>query len=281
MLDANARGFLKELKKDAAGVRIGLKDLILEAEPFTPDQIVSMLSDGTYGWQALLHDYAIPDLAAVADARTHGHVSIIRAVRLGDDDLASLSTDASHDLAVRVDQVLGDRTASRLGRSRFRELRSRLEELAGVAVAPTIPTDAPEEDKDRFAKLKHSVCKSAQFMSLAPVEVRVFIDALVQFNGSNNGDISLPHSRLRTIPGLASDRTLSGAIQRLLEAGFLIKTRNHSRTRCALYALSCFPIQKTLQSESKERRTWLSRSPRPRRQRRSRRKQPAAERLHS
>jgi hypothetical protein len=93
-----------------------------------------------------------------------------------------------------------------------------------------------------FVALPHYMLDSEAWGALSPHAVKVIVEAARQFKGDNNGDFSLPWSRMRR-RGWKSKSTLSAAIHEAIEAGFLERSRFGNRNHvCALYAITWKPI---------------------------------------
>ena len=93
-----------------------------------------------------------------------------------------------------------------------------------------------------FIALPHYMLESEAWGALSPQAVKVIIEAARHVKGDNNGDFSLPWSRMRR-RGWKSKSTLSAAIHEAIEAGFLERSRYGTRNHvCALYAITWKPI---------------------------------------
>lgn len=79
----------------------------------------------------------------------------------------------------------------------------------------------------------------------APYRGGVLMELHMQYNGSNNGDLSATRSMAKDW-GVSSPNILQKALTDLLNGGWIIQTRSSvfSRhgSRCALYALSWYSI---------------------------------------
>jgi hypothetical protein len=62
-----------------------------------------------------------------------------------------------------------------------------------------------------------------------------------QYTGNNNGDLQMAWSIAKG-KGWTSNSSLAAALRELIEAGFVMRTRQGWKNRCSLYALTCFPI---------------------------------------
>ena len=102
-------------------------------------------------------------------------------------------------------------------------------------------------DSSRFLGLPFPVINSQDFQSLSPVSLKVLIFLAAQFNGSNNGDLSAPFSRVK-VWSIKSEATLCKALKELMAKNIITRTRDPTRDRknphgqCALYALNWHPI---------------------------------------
>lgn len=92
-----------------------------------------------------------------------------------------------------------------------------------------------------FLRLEKRILDSKQWSALSPKAVKMFIDIASQYNGSNNGDLSAPWSRMRA-KGWRSKGTLHSALSELEKAGWIRKTRQGGKHRCNLYAVTINPI---------------------------------------
>jgi len=103
----------------------------------------------------------------------------------------------------------------------------------------------PTNDRGRYARLFHDVLNAPAWVALGPSAQKLYVDLLVQFNGSNNGNLSAALSILKH-RGWSSSSTLAAALSDLLALGFIVKTRGGGVRRgsrvCSLYALSDLPI---------------------------------------
>jgi hypothetical protein len=96
-----------------------------------------------------------------------------------------------------------------------------------------------------FARLPYWVIDSAKFKALPTNAVKLLLIAMRQFNGRNNGNISLPHEGLKSYgKGLADPKAVRSAIRALRAAGLLRITRppvwrdGGKTKRCALYEIT-------------------------------------------
>ena len=94
--------------------------------------------------------------------------------------------------------------------------------------------------KGRFAMLPRNVLRCETVANLDHLPYRLLTVAAAEYNGHNNGDISLAESIVEPY-GIKRGR-LSAAIQTLLARGLLIKTRQGGLGRCSLYALPWFKL---------------------------------------
>lgn len=98
---------------------------------------------------------------------------------------------------------------------------------------------------ESYAAIPRQVMRSADFRALGPNAVRVLLWLAHNFKGRNNGDLAATLS-LAKYWGIGGKDTLSNAIEQLIEAGMIVRTREGRFTnpggRCALYALTWLPI---------------------------------------
>lgn len=74
-----------------------------------------------------------------------------------------------------------------------------------------------------------------EWKKLSPPAKQLYIMIKARYNGSNNGDISLPYSALKGHRGLSSSATISKASSELQEAGFIERRQMGGLYRRANY----------------------------------------------
>lgn len=100
-----------------------------------------------------------------------------------------------------------------------------------------------------FAGVSHDVIDSAAFADLTGEAVRLLLIIARQYDGYNNGWLQASHSYCR-YRGIASESTLSKAIESLIAHGFIYRTRGHGidpatgENRPARYALTWLSLTK-------------------------------------
>ena len=82
---------------------------------------------------------------------------------------------------------------------------------------------------------------SEAIRSLPNLAFRILVVAAAEFNGHNNGDISLARPILAEY-GIARSGAVQKAIDLLKERGLLIQTRQGGLGQCSLYALAWEPL---------------------------------------
>lgn len=101
-------------------------------------------------------------------------------------------------------------------------------------------------DRGRYARLFHDVVNTPAWIALGSNAKTLYIDLLIQFNGSNNGNLSATIATMKH-RGWRSSSTLAVALAELLALGFIVKTRGggvrQGSRACCLYALSDLPIR--------------------------------------
>ena len=117
----------------------------------------------------------------------------------------------------------------------------------------------------RHLGIGHHVVRSAEFGRLPPWSLKLLIELASGYNGYNNGNLSAAYTLLKE-RGWNSPGTLSAALQSLLETGWIIRTRLGHRNRCALYAVTWWPVDECpgkwleVPPESVPRNTWKIKS---------------------
>lgn len=93
-----------------------------------------------------------------------------------------------------------------------------------------------------FSVVRHDMLNSEEYFRLSHRAKSLLLDLIGLYNRKNNGDISAAYSDMKQ-RGWKSENTLRSAINDLLEARFIIITRQGGRNKiCNLYALTFFPI---------------------------------------
>lgn len=96
-----------------------------------------------------------------------------------------------------------------------------------------------------FLGIVRSVFQAPAYIALGPWACKLLLDVGSQFNGSNNGDLSIPWSRMKQC-GWNSRTTLWRARDALVEAGLIHITRRGRRPSvCQLLALTWLPLNIT------------------------------------
>lgn len=99
-----------------------------------------------------------------------------------------------------------------------------------------------KRERGRFLALPYAVLTSAAYLSLSPHGIKLLIDLGVQYNGSNNGDLSAAWKLMRP-RGWRSEETLAKAKRELLQTQLIVETRKGWRpNRASLYALTFFAL---------------------------------------
>ena len=101
------------------------------------------------------------------------------------------------------------------------------------------------KETGRFAQLPHVVLNSPDYVGLSYKSKALLVDLVYQYNGRNNGDLTAALGFLKA-RGWVRSATLSSAVNELLEANLIIRTREgrfqNPHSRCALYAITWQPI---------------------------------------
>lgn len=93
-----------------------------------------------------------------------------------------------------------------------------------------------------FVRLPHAITRSYIYNhKLSAYGVKLLVDLGNQYNGKNNGDLSLAYSVMKD-KGWRSPSTLSKAIKELKALDLIEVTRLGARKRCSLYALTFHAI---------------------------------------
>lgn len=92
-----------------------------------------------------------------------------------------------------------------------------------------------------YLGIPHYVYNSNEFGELDGWRMKLLIEVAGKYRGFNNGNLSCTWSELAK-RGWRSNGTFRKALKELLSDGWLICTRHGGRNRCALYAVSWWPI---------------------------------------
>lgn len=97
-------------------------------------------------------------------------------------------------------------------------------------------------DGGQFAAIPHDVLNSRAYLSLGAYAVKLLFDLVVQFRGTNNGDLCASFS-VMVGRGWKSKETLHNAKKQLLESGLVVETRKGMRpNKASLYAVTWHPL---------------------------------------
>lgn len=93
------------------------------------------------------------------------------------------------------------------------------------------------KSKGRFLSLPHDALNHPKYISLSYSSKSLLIEIAMQYNGFNNGDISIPWSRMQK-RGWRSEDTLNKNKKELIGKGFITQTRQGGKNRCSLFAIN-------------------------------------------
>ncbi|HEX5359672.1 MAG TPA: hypothetical protein VFW49_01005 [Fluviicoccus sp.] len=108
-----------------------------------------------------------------------------------------------------------------------------------------------------FTGLQRAFLDSTLLKRLSPYACKLLLDLLSQYNGCNNGDLTVAWSVMQHY-GWSGKSTLEKATKELLACKVLILARQGGRNRCSLYALSIFAVD-----ECKGKLEEISRTEKP------------------
>jgi len=93
-----------------------------------------------------------------------------------------------------------------------------------------------------FVSLHHFVLNSPEFAALTGNEVRMLLELVRQYRGSNNGDLTATREQL-VERGWKSHQTIDAQLTKLERKGWIVKTRQGGkRCGCTLYAVTIWPV---------------------------------------
>lgn len=118
-----------------------------------------------------------------------------------------------------------------------------------------------------YSALYRCVSRSVAFGNLSGHAVKLLIELMSNYNGSNNGDLSAAYSVVHK-RGWKSKGTLNRAIQELIQAGFIETSRQGGRHKCSLYALTFYAIDECggkleINATNKPTSLWRKNEPLP------------------
>ena len=92
-----------------------------------------------------------------------------------------------------------------------------------------------------FLALNHPMMDSDAWLGLSGGALKLLLEIGRQFNGHNNGDISIPMKRMK-LRGFNSSDVLIRCKRELIDAGFITQTRQGGMHQCSLFAITWMPI---------------------------------------
>ena len=94
-----------------------------------------------------------------------------------------------------------------------------------------------------FIALPNAIFRTPEFAALSGRAVKLVIEMALQFNGSNNGDLSITRVVMAN-RGFKSADQLVKARDELIQTGWIQQTRQGGRNICSLYALTWLAIDR-------------------------------------
>lgn len=102
-----------------------------------------------------------------------------------------------------------------------------------------------------FSVVRHDLVNSEEYFRLSNRAKALLLDLIGRYNRLNNGDISIAYSQMKK-RGWSSETTLRSAIKDLIDARFILLSRQGGRNKtCSLYALTFFPINEIRDKNNK------------------------------
>jgi hypothetical protein len=93
------------------------------------------------------------------------------------------------------------------------------------------------QKKRPFVMLPKDVLNHEDYINLSLKSKSLLVDVLRQYQGYNNGDLSITLSLMRP-HGWTSNASLTSAKNELIESNLLVLTRQGGRNRCSLYGVT-------------------------------------------
>ena len=116
----------------------------------------------------------------------------------------------------------------------------------------------------RFIGIPYDVIEHPDFFRANPRCLKLIIYLLRQYNGRNNGDLSVAFSQLKKL-GFNSTETIRASVEECIERGLIIRTREakfqNPNSTCALYGVTWLGIDECggkleVKPSSKPRRSF-------------------------
>lgn len=92
-----------------------------------------------------------------------------------------------------------------------------------------------------FVMFPHHLLCHQKFYALSGNACKALLYLSSQFKGHNNGDLQIAW-KIAKKKGWTSNGSLRGGVKELIEAGFVVTSRQGGRNCCSLYALTWFAI---------------------------------------
>jgi hypothetical protein len=108
-------------------------------------------------------------------------------------------------------------------------------------MAHTIRKSKGRSSTRRFVQFPNQLLESRRFLTLSGHAVKTLMYLASQYNGHNNGDLGIAW-KIASVKGISSNDSLRRGALELIEAGFVIQSRQGGRNRCSLFALAWFSI---------------------------------------
>lgn len=104
-------------------------------------------------------------------------------------------------------------------------------------------------DTRRFVGIPFELLQTRKYSELSSHAVKLLVDILRSFNGSNNGNLQCVWSELRAL-GWKSKGTIDRALRELLACGFIEQSRQGGRHKCSLYAVTWRAIDEVIDQKT-------------------------------
>lgn len=92
-----------------------------------------------------------------------------------------------------------------------------------------------------YVQYQRRVLEHPKFLALPPQAHKALNYLAGQYRGNNNGDLCIAWKIARK-KGWTSNGSLRDGVRKLIDAGFVVQTRQGGRNSASLYALAWFPI---------------------------------------
>ena len=100
---------------------------------------------------------------------------------------------------------------------------------------------AAKRESGSFVQMTHAALQSENFRTLSPYGLKLLMELISQYKGTNNGDLCVSWSLMKD-RGWRSSGTLNAKKKELVDRGWIVVARQGGRNLATLYALTIFAV---------------------------------------